>query len=347
MPRGKSIGVATRSRIITLHEEGYASRQIGERLNVAPSTIKYTIRRYRETGDLEDRDRPGPSRITTQADDRHLQLISKRNRRKTAPEIASEFNRGRQQPISVTTVKRRLAEGKLHGRVAARKPLLRRGNRLKRLQWAREHKDWTVEQWQKVLWTDESIFRLFGSSRRVFVRRSTNERMLPQCIVPTIKHGGGSITVWGCFSYSGTGTLHRINGIMRKEHYREILEAHAIPSGLRLIGENFTFMHDNDPKHTARICSQYLRDQSEANVLRIMTWPPQSPDLNPIELLWDELDRRVRSFGPSSKEQLWNVLQREWDNIPGDTLRKLIARMPRVARAVINAKGGFFDEKNI
>lgn len=347
MPRGKSIGVAKRSSIITLHQEGYASRQIGERLNLAASTVKYTIRRYQETGELEDRDRPGPSRITTPADDRQLQLISKRNRRKTAPEIASEFNRGRRHPISLTTVKRRLAEGNLHGRVAARKPLLRRGNRLKRLQWAQEHRTWTIEQWQKVLWTDESIFKVFGQNRRVFVRRAANERMLPECIVPTIKHGGGAVTVWGCFSYLGLGTLHRIEGIMRKEHYHEILESHAIPSGLRIIGENFIFMHDNDPKHTAKICKQYLNEQTEANIIQIMIWPPQSPDLNPIELLWDELDRRVRVVGPTSKEQLWNILQQEWNNIPGDTIRKLIERMPRIVAAVIKAKGKFFDEHKI
>lgn len=347
MPRGKSIGVAKRSSIITLHQEGYTSRIIGEKLNIPASTVKYTIRKHQETGQLEDRVRPGPSRITTPAGDRLIQMISKRNRRKTAPQIASEFNRGRQHPISVSTLKRRLREGNLHGRVAARKPLLRRGNRSKRLQWAREHRNWTLEQWKNVLWTDESKFEVFGQSRRVFVRRSATERMLPECIVPTVKHGGGSVTVWGCFSYFGTGTLHRIDGIMRKEQYREILEAHAIPSGVRLIGNNFVFMQDNDPKHTARLCKSYLNEQSEANVLQIMTWPPQSPDLNPIELLWDELDRRARVVGATSKEQLWNVLHQEWNNIPGETLRKLIERMPRVVEAVIKAKGGFFDEKKI
>lgn len=347
MPRGKSIGVTTRTAIITLHQEGYASRQIAERLNVSKSTVNNTICKFQDTGNLEDNPRPGPSRITTSAEDRQLQLISKRNRRKTAPEIASEFNRGRPHRISVSTVKRRLHEGNLYGRIAVRKPLLRRGNRQKRLQWAQQHRNWTIEQWAKVLWTDESKFELFGQRRRIFVRRSVNEKMLPECIVPTVKHGGTSVLVWGCFCYLGVGTLHRIPSIMRKEDYLEILENYAVPSGLQLLGQNFVFMQDNDPKHTARVCKNYLNQQEEANNLKIMTWPPQSPDLNPIELLWDELDRRVRIVAPTSKEQMWNVLLNEWNNIPVDTLQKLVQRMPRVVRAVLRARGGFFDEKKI
>lgn len=207
MPRGKPIGTAKRSAIITLHREGYSVRQICNKVKVARSTVHDTITRYQTTGDLADRARSGRPRITTKADDQRLKLISKRNRRLTAPEIASDFNRGCAETVSVSTVKRRLQEANLHGRVAVRKPLLRRGNRLKRLQWARTHADWAAEQWRQVLWTDESKFKVFGQKRRTFVRRSKDEKMLRACILPTVKHAGGSIQVWGCFSYAGTGEL--------------------------------------------------------------------------------------------------------------------------------------------
>lgn len=347
MPRGKPIDSATRSAILTLHREGYSVRGIGEKLKVKKSTVNLTIRRFQETGSLEDRNRPGPSRITSKADDERIKLISKRNRKLTAPEIAAEFNQGRAKKISVSTVKRRLVEANLHGRVASRKPLLRRGNKQKRLQWAKLHRNWTINEWKNVLWSDESKFEVFGQKRRIFVRRSAQEKMLPDCIAPTVKHGGGSVLVWGCFSLAGMGDLIKIDGIMRKENYREILENHVLPSGLRLIGNNFEFMHDNDPKHTSLLCKNYLEAKKNENILKVMVWPPQSPDLNPIELLWDELDRRVRRECPTSKEKLWNILQREWNNITPDVIRKLIERMPRITKAVIAAKGGFFDEKNI
>jgi len=82
-------------------------------------------------------------------------------------------------------------------------------------------------------------------------------------------------------------------------------------------------------------------------MLKNMFWPPQSPDLNPIELLWDELDRRVRNECPTSKNHLWSILQEAWNNLSQVTIENLIERMPRVTRAVYHAKGGFFDETKI
>ena len=67
------------------------------------------------------------------------------------------------------------------------------------LQWAKENKDWTIKQWSKVLSTDESKFEIFGSNKRVYVWWRFGERIATSCITPTVKHGGGSVMVWGCF----------------------------------------------------------------------------------------------------------------------------------------------------
>ena len=74
-----------------------------------------------------------------------------------------------------------------------------------------------------------------------------------------------------------------------------------------------------------------------------MEWPPQSPDLNPIELLWEELDRRVRDLKPTSLTGLWDGFNEAWNNIPPQTLQKLIERMPKLCTTVIKAKGGHFQ----
>lgn len=76
------------------------------------------------------------------------------------------------------------------GRVVAKKPLLRAANIKKRLKWAKDHVEWTDTQWKRVLWTDESKFKLFGSKCRTFVRRMKNEPFRHNCLVPTVKHGG-------------------------------------------------------------------------------------------------------------------------------------------------------------
>ncbi|GAB0089654.1 hypothetical protein DMENIID0001_042320 [Sergentomyia squamirostris] len=86
----------------------------------------------------------------------------------------------------------------------------------------------------------------------------------------------------------------------------------------------------------------YWENKEKQEVLSHMKWPPQSPDLNPIELLWDELDREVMENKPTSKTHLWELLQKSWEEISQETLSKLTERMPRLCRAVIKAKGGFF-----
>lgn len=347
MGKVREISSETRSVIVVLHNEGKSEREIATQLKLSKTCVHNTIARYKKTGSNQDRPRSGRPRATTSSEDKFIVVTSKRNRRLTAPEIRAEVNKSRSEPVSLTTVKRRLRDANLFGRVAVRKPLLRPQNKRKRMQWAHTHRDWTEEDFKKVLWTDESKFEIFGSKRRIFVRRSAEEKMMPDCVVPTVKHGGGSIMVWGCFSSHGTGDLVRVEGIMKKEQYKRILQQNAVPSGLKLIGNGFYFQQDNDPKHSSKLCRGYLEHKETEGVLKNMVWPPQSPDLNPIELLWEELDRNVRIRCPSSQEDMWKALQESWNNISQETIDKLIARMPRLVRNVIKCKGGFFDEKSV
>ncbi|CAK9827487.1 Transposable element Tc1 transposase [Anthophora retusa] len=285
MARGKELTIEKRSSILTLKKEGYSSRQIAAKVNVSQSVVLYTLKNFMGKGTCSSKQRTGRPRKTTEGEDRYIHTLSKRNRRMTAPEITHELNRSREDPIGVTTVKRRLLEGALRGCVAIKKPFLKPQNKTKQLWWANEHANWTISDWERVLWTDESKFEVFGNKRRVSVRRKPNEKLLSQCVIPTVKHGGGSVMLWGCFGTNKVDSLVKIDGILRKEQYLKILQDHAVPSGTKLIGENFIFMQDNDPKHSAKICQNYLKHLEDINKLKIMQWPPQSPDLNPIEKL--------------------------------------------------------------
>ncbi|KAI3361873.1 hypothetical protein L3Q82_002196 [Scortum barcoo] len=70
-----------------------------------------------------------------------------------------------------------------------------------------------------------------------------------------------------------------------------------------------------------------------------MVWPPQSPDLSPTELVWDELDRSVRKACPTNQQSLIDELKKAWKAIPGTYLKKLVERMPRICHAVVKARG--------
>ena len=82
--------------------------------------------------------------------------------------------------------------------------------------------------------------------------------MVSTCMVPTWNHGGGGVMVWGCFAGDTVGDLFKIEGTLNQHGYHSILQRHAIPSGLRLVGPSFIFQQDNDPKHNSRLCKGYL-----------------------------------------------------------------------------------------
>ena len=103
----------------------------------------------------------------------------------------------RVQVTDTSIVQRRLHESGLHSQIAAKKPLLKDTKKQKRLAWAKKQEQWTLDRWKSVLWSDESKLEIFGSNHRVFVRCRVGERMISACVVPTVKHGGGGVMVWG------------------------------------------------------------------------------------------------------------------------------------------------------
>uniref|UniRef100_A0AAZ3RVQ2 Uncharacterized protein n=1 Tax=Oncorhynchus tshawytscha TaxID=74940 RepID=A0AAZ3RVQ2_ONCTS len=129
--------------------------------------------------------------------------------------------------------------------------------------------------------------------------------MISACVVPTVKHGGG-VLVWGCFAGDTICDLFRIQGTLNEHGYHSILQRYAIQPGLRLVGLSFVFQQDNDRKHTSRLCKGYLTKESDG-LLHQMTWPRKPPDLNPIQMVRDELDRRVKKKQPTSAQHMWEL----------------------------------------
>ncbi|CAI2347895.1 unnamed protein product [Caenorhabditis sp. 36 PRJEB53466] len=164
--------------------------------------------------------------------------------------------------------------------------------------------------------------------------RSARVKYDPKYQLPIVKHGGGSCMVWGAFSGNGIGPIHRVKGIMDKNVYKDILQDKMLPP-LRAMGRGSVYQQDNDPKHT----SLFVKDWFKSRRVNVMEWPSQSPDLNPIEHLWEELERRCANKRAKNCDEKSAQLQSEWNQIPMSTIDTLIDSMPRRCQAVIDAKG--------
>ena len=323
----------------TLIKEGYTQAEVAQRTNMSKASVAYTQKRFEKTGSDRNRKCSGRPHVSTVREDRFLKRRSLQDRFRPATKLKEDWDEIGIQ-ASTSTVRRRLRAANLMGRVARKKPLLTPSHRLRRLHFAKIHKDWTKEDWEKVLWTDEAPFSFVGQCGKTYVRRRTGEGLNPNCVTSTVKHGGGKIQVWGCFTANGVGHIHHIKGIMDQKMYRQILIHHMRPSMMQL-GRKDTviFQQDNDPKHTAKTVKDYIQ---RARYLVLQNWPAQSPDLNPIENLWKELKTQTYRHHPrpTNKDELFDIVKHEWEALPDNLLKKLVHSMPWHITAVMKAKGG-------
>lgn len=143
--------------------------------------------------------------------------------------------------------------------------------------------------------------------------------------------------VWGCFAWSGVGNIEKIDGIMTADYYISILKRNLTESARKVgLEKKFTFQQDNDPKHTAHKTTAYFR----ASRIKLLEWPSQSPDLNPIENLWSILDQNVDKGDVTNRDKLFEALEKAWTNIDSQHIKNLVESMPRRLQSVIEAKGG-------
>ena len=140
------------------------------------------------------------------------------------------------------------------------------------------------------------------------MRRRIGERPATFWTRLTVKHGGGFVIVWRAFANCRVGDLLRIKGKLNQTGYHSTLLHNAIPSTTQIVTQGFVLKQDNDPEHTSKLCQSYLKSTKKQHVLQLISWEVQSADLNPIELVWNEFDRKVRTKHKLSRLRLKNTL---------------------------------------
>src|SRR6267154_1083003 len=329
------------SFVISLLNEGYSLRQIQSRTGVGKSTIG-RIKKEMD-GDKENSKGGQPSKLSPRNKQSIIHQITT-GRLDNAVQATSFINNIIPNPVAPQTVRNVLKENNFRFIVKKKCLLLKRQHRINRLKFAKYHKNWTVEDWKRVLWSDETKINRIGSDGRVYTWKQKGESLSDRITTPTVKHGGGNnLMVWGCMGWDGVGKLVEVQGSMDAQQYCDILDDGVVESfeKLEIPEEERIFQQDNDLKHTSKKATQWFED----NDIQVLVWPAQSPNLNPIEHLWVHLKRTLQHYPtpPKGVHELWERVEEEWNGISAETCQRLIESILRRIRAVIKAKGGHTD----
>jgi transposase len=327
----KNITPRKRAIIVQYVKDNVSQSEICKKLDLSKSCVSKIVKRFRETGSSEAGKSTGRPRVSTKREDNRIRRSAVANPTWSSSRIQAETG----TEASCRTIRRRLSnEFKLRARRPANKPLLNKKQRAKRVAFCRKYLNWTAQQWNSVMFSDEATFCQFGSVTH-FVRRPVGHRFDCRYTTPSMKHPQ-KIMVWGCFSASGRGSLYFVdqNKTVNGEEYVKILDSKLVLS--MLLNKCTVFQQDCAPAHTSRLAKEWFT----RNGVQVLEWPGNSPDLNPIENAWTVLKRRVRNHHPANMQQLIYFIKKVWCTEISETFcKKLVESMPRRLQSVIRNKG--------
>ena len=322
-----------------MHEQGYGDSEIARIFKKHRATVGRLLKRMK-TGERAFLKYPlgrgcRKKKLSARSE-RWLVKFVRTHRSATLRELQQAILVLLKKSVSVMTIRRVLYRNGYRSRVAQKKPYISAVNRAKRVMFAKAHRSRSIGAWAHVVYSDESSFKLFGRRTRSLVWRKPTEKYHTDCVTPTVKFGGGSLMVWGWMSASGVGRLYRVEGSMNQSQYISVLKNEMLPSAKERFHSNFIFQHDNAPCHAAKSVKAFLEGEN----ITLLQWPPQSPDLSPIEPLWSEVDRKIKDKTPRNLDELWRDIEQAWYSIPSSLCRKLVESVPRRLQSTIANYGG-------
>ncbi len=272
MGKTADLTVVQKTIIDTLHKEGKPQTFIAKEAVCSQSAVSKHANRK-----LSGRKKCGRERCTTNREYRSLMRIVKKNQFKNLGELHKEWTETGVKASRVTTHRSVEEFGySCHQR---------------RLTWAKKKKkNWTVAQWSKVLFSDESKFCVSFGNQGPRVWRKDGEACSSSCLKSSVKFPQ-SVMIWGAMSSAGAGPLCFLKTNVTAPVYQDILEHFLLPSADRLFKDaDLIFQQDLAPAHTAKSTKSWLNEHG----VGVLDWPANSPDLN-IENLWGIVKRKMRN----------------------------------------------------
>ena len=339
MGSGKELGRDTIVVIITLYKEGYKCKDIATRVGIGVRQVQKWTKKFRDGGGdaiPTPKPRSGRPRKITNRTSKVIRRQLDKNPTLTARKL-KESNPSLLQDVSVRCISDHLLKDLQYRSCCAKVlPLLSAKNMRDRIAFCKKYKDWTLEDWDQVLWSDESTFVVSSGCRSKRVRRPRgSDPNDPRYTAKVVKHAP-SVMVWGCFAFGGVGNLVFLekNESINQHSYFELL-CDNLPESFEKCNASW-FMQDGAPAHTARSVTQWLVD---CGVNYFKKWPGNSPDLNPIEHVWHIIKKQLQDRDASTVAKLKIEIQDIWDTIIPNHVEKLARSIPARLEKVIKLKG--------
>jgi transposase len=336
------ISAVKRAQVIALRNNGLSIRKIGAQLKMNTFTVQSIFKKWNSMHTIEDLPKKGRPKKLNDRTKRLLCRMMLKGEVSSATELAQIARTQYDTNISPQFVRNILHEYNIMVRRTIRKPKLTPEHKRIRLKFARAHRNWTVNDWKKVIFSDESIISAYPLNTRHETWIKSTNLLDPRLLIPTVQGGGSRIMVWSCISKYGFHDMVHLENNVNSINYVEVLDQYLLP----IIGEYFgsqpcIFQQDNASIHTAHV----VQDFFESENIDVLQWPPHSPDLNIIEHTWYYLKKELQKLPPAgNKEMLWDQVIRTmnimWSEKITANINDLYESMPRRIEAIIRNRGG-------
>ena len=238
--------------------------------------------------------------------------------------------------MTTRTIRNRLHKDfKLPVRKPLKKTLITPRMAQQRLEFCCRYEDWTSEDRQKVMFSDESTFLQFASYKPFVHRPLGSSPVNSRYLQPTVRHPP-SVMVWGCFSSQDQDGLYCLpkGQTMNASRYISVLDDHLLH--FMSIHGCTTFQQDSASCHKAKSVMKWFQTKK----VRMLNWPGNSPDLNPIENLWALIKKKVSTSNPTTLDELKRTIKEIWcKDIDQNVCKNLTDSMPSRIQKVIKNKG--------
>ncbi len=210
-------------------------------------------------------------------------------------------------------------------------------NRLKRLSWIEKYGKYARWKFLNVVWTDEKKFEICKQNKKLKIKLLDGENK-DAFSMPKMQKGGGSSMYWGAVNYNHKILLTKIHGNFDSFTYSRFLRYTAIPRITDIMGNNFIYQQDNAPPHKGETTT-YLKNSS----FEVLDWPSQSPDLNPIEMVWCWMEEQVKYKVFKNTTELDEFVFGLWEKLEISKIQKFIDQIPKKMEWIYNNDGVLYN----